>query len=84
MLTKLLYNIRLFFAALILCVSHPTLLILSVTQRESLNDPRIGFAAFAELVKRQFVVVVLVHLAEDLVHPSLWSVFILRIGSLTL
>ena len=67
-----------------MCVSHPTLLILSVTQRESLNDPRIGFAAFAELVKRQFVVVVLVHLAEDLVHPSLWSVFILRIGSLTL
>jgi len=57
---------------------------LSVTQREGLDDPGIRLAAFAELVERQLVVVVLVHLAEDLVHPSLWSVFIFRVGSLTL
>lgn len=57
---------------------------LSVTQREGLDDPGIRLASFAELVERQLVVVVFIHLAEDLVHPSLWSVFIFRVGSLTL
>ena len=57
---------------------------LSVAQREGLNDPRIGLAPFAKLVDRELVVVVLVHLAKDLVHPSLRSVLIFRARRLAL
>lgn len=57
-------------------------LIAAETQR--LNDSRVCFAAVAELLQRQTVVVILIHLIKDFIDSLLWRVFIFRDWLLTL
>lgn len=52
----------------------PLLLMLFGPQGQRLHDPRVRLAALPELLQGQPVVVVLVHLVEDLVHPLLGRV----------
>lgn len=56
----------------------------SAPQAQCLHDPRIRLAALSELLQGQAVVVVLVHLVEDLVHPLLRRVLVLGHRLLTL
>lgn len=49
---------------------------LIAAEAERLHDSWIGFAAVAELLQRQFVVVVFVHLIEDFVDALLWGVVV--------
>ena len=55
-----------------------------VAQGQSLDDARIGLAALAEFIQRQLVIVILIHLAEDLVHSSLRRILVLLLWCLTL
>lgn len=59
-------------------------LLLVAAQTESLHDARVRFAALAELLERQPIVVVLVHLVEDLVDALLRCVLVLRLRLLAL
>lgn len=58
--------------------------LLVTAQTERLHDPRVRFAALAELLQREPVVVVLVHLVEDLVDALLRRVLVLRLRLLAL
>lgn len=53
-------------------------------KRQRLHDAGIGLAALAELLERELVVMVLIHLVEDLVNAFLRRVLVLWLWSLAL
>lgn len=53
-------------------------------QRQRLHNARVGLAALAELLQREPIVMVLVHLVEDLVYAFLRSVLVLGLRRLAL